>query len=96
MDNPRVAAQLIAMVSDIAEIKTGVKYIEKELHGNGKAGVFERLERLERHGAGATFWDVVRPHMRGIIRMGVLFFLAVALGAYALVWAIAHQWPRLP
>lgn len=92
-----MAAELLKMAGDIGEIKSTVKGIEQDLHGNGHAGVFERLTRLEqREHGGATFWDVIKPHMKGIIKMGILFFLAVALGAYGLVWAIAHQWPKLP
>lgn len=90
---PRLEANLMQMASDIGEIKASQAIVIKAINGNGQPGLLDRVTRLE---ASSSLAEILKPHVKSIIRMGVLAFLALAVLARAAEWAITHQWPKLP
>lgn len=90
---PRLQVDLTQVFRDIGEIKASQAIVIKAINGNGQPGLLDRVTRLEE--SDSTI-ELLKPHIKSIVRMGVLVFLALTVLAYGMVWAVAHQWPKLP
>ena len=69
--------------------------IHRAIYGNGQPGLAQRVAKLEERDSQGLA-SALKPHIGSILKILLTLAAMGLVGAYGLVWAVAHQWPKLP